>query len=57
MDSRLNRVQIDVACNWSNILCGPRGVARVFGPQKGGTPEMVEQMSAALDNLAAVIDG
>jgi len=56
MDSRLNRVQIDVACNWSNILCGPRGVARVFGPQKGGTPEMVEQMSAALDNLAAVIE-
>ena len=56
IDSRLNRVQIDVACNWSNILCGPRGVARVFGPQKGGTPEMVEQMSAALDNLAAVIE-
>jgi glycerate kinase len=55
LDPRLKRVQIDVACNWSNILCGPKGVARVFGPQKGGSPEMVEQMAAALDNLAGVI--
>lgn len=56
MDPRLKRVQIDVACNWSNVLCGPKGVARVFGPQKGGTPEMVEQMAAALDHYAAIIE-
>jgi glycerate 2-kinase len=56
MDPRLKRVQIDVACNWHNILCGPKGVARVFGPQKGGSPEMVEQMAAGLDHYAAVIE-
>ena len=27
-----------VACNPFNVLCGERGVARVFGPQKGATP-------------------
>lgn len=56
LDLRLKRVQIDVACNWSNVLCGPQGVARVFGPQKGGSPEMVEQMAAALEHYANVIE-
>jgi len=55
-DPRLDRVQIDVACNWHNILCGPKGVARVFGPQKGASPEVVEQLDAALNRYAAVIE-
>lgn len=54
-DPRLDEVGIDVACNWNNLLCGPNGVARVFGPQKGATEEQVEQLAAALDNYAAVI--
>ncbi|MBG1240648.1 glycerate kinase family protein [Nostoc sp. NZL] len=54
-DSRLNKVQIDVACNWHNILCGKKGVARVFGPQKGASPETVERMASALEHYAAVI--
>jgi glycerate kinase len=55
-DPRLEEVQIDVACNWHNILCGPEGVARVFGPQKGASPDEVENLAAALDNYAAVIE-
>jgi glycerate kinase len=55
LDKRIRHLKIDVACNWHNVLCGPKGVARVFGPQKGGTPETVEQMAASLDNYAAVI--
>jgi glycerate 2-kinase len=55
-DPRLDGVRIDVACNWHNLLCGPRGVARVFGPQKGASPEAVERLAAALDNYAAVIE-
>ena len=54
-DPRLADVQIDVACNWHNVLCGSRGVARVFGPQKGASPETVEQMAAALECYASVI--
>jgi glycerate 2-kinase len=52
---RLKRVTIDVACNWQNVLCGPRGVARVFGPQKGARPEQVELLAAALDRYASVV--
>jgi glycerate kinase len=54
-DERLARVQIDVACNIKNILCGEKGVARVFGPQKGATDEQVEEMSETLDNYAKII--
>lgn len=55
-DPRLGQVQIDVACNWHNLLCGAKGVARVFGPQKGASPEVVEQLAAALDHYADVIE-
>ncbi|KAF7188594.1 Glycerate kinase [Pseudocercospora fuligena] len=52
---RLKEVQIDVACNWHNVLCGPKGVARVFGPQKGATPEEVELLSKAMDSVSAIV--
>lgn len=49
-------VRIEVACNWRNVLCGPVGVARVYGPQKGASEVQVELLSAALDNFAAVVE-
>lgn len=57
LDSRLGKVKIDVACNWHNVLCGPQGVARVFGPQKGASSKQVELMSAAMDRCAEVMGG
>ncbi|XEC96317.1 glycerate kinase [Paenibacillus tarimensis] len=55
LDKRLRKVTIDVACNWKNVLCGKEGVARVFGPQKGATPEQVDRLSAALERYASII--
>ncbi len=55
IDQRLFDVSIDVACNWNNVLCGEKGVARVFGPQKGAAPEQVERLSQALEHYAALI--
>lgn len=55
LDPRVRQVQIDVACNWHNVLCGPKGVARVFGPQKGATPKQVNRLETALETLATVI--
>ncbi|MFK0387118.1 glycerate kinase [Agrobacterium sp. NPDC090273] len=54
-DPRLARVRIDAAVNWHNQLLGKRGVARVFGPQKGATPEQVERLAAAMETYAAHI--
>lgn len=54
-DERLDHVQVDVACNIENILCGKKGVARVYGPQKGATEKQVEEMSGILDKYAEII--
>ncbi|MEU3767102.1 glycerate kinase [Amycolatopsis keratiniphila] len=55
LDPRLADTELRLAVNPHNVLCGPRGVARVFGPQKGATPEQVERLAAALDNWAGVL--
>ncbi|RYP67806.1 hypothetical protein DL769_005668 [Monosporascus sp. CRB-8-3] len=49
---RTGEVKIEAICNIKNVLCGPNGVARVFGPQKGATPQQVETLSEAMDNVA-----
>jgi glycerate 2-kinase len=49
---RTDGVEITVACDVTNPLCGPDGAARVFGPQKGATPQVVEQLDEALRQLA-----
>ncbi|HVM59245.1 MAG TPA: glycerate kinase [Verrucomicrobiae bacterium] len=46
---------LEVLCDVDNPLCGERGAARVFGPQKGATPEMVEQLDAGLRHLAELV--
>ncbi|KAK8112767.1 glycerate kinase [Apiospora sp. TS-2023a] len=50
--SKGDPILIEAVCNIKNVLCGPRGVARVYGPQKGATPEQVEQLALALEKLA-----
>ncbi|MFJ7736337.1 glycerate kinase [Lysinibacillus sp. NPDC097287] len=55
VDPRLEEVTIEVACNWTNILCGEKGVAHVFGPQKGATPEQVDQLATGLEHYATII--
>jgi glycerate kinase len=51
----LARVRISVACDVTNPLCGEKGASRVYGPQKGATPEMVEQLDSNLAHFAHVI--
>jgi len=54
-DPRLDRVRIDVAVNPYNMLLGKTGVARVFGPQKGATPQQVALLECGLEVFARVI--
>ena len=53
-DERLKDCVIDVACDVDNPLCGPRGASAIFGPQKGATPELVQQLDGYLRNFAAI---
>lgn len=52
LDPRLADTAMTVACNPTNVLTGPRGVARVFGPQKGASPAQVERLARALKHWA-----
>ncbi|GAF96507.1 unnamed protein product, partial [marine sediment metagenome] len=54
-DERLEAARIRVGCDVTNPLTGPDGAARVYGPQKGATPEVVEQLEGHLAHLADVI--
>jgi len=57
--SWLRNVPMRVVCDVRNPLLGERGAARVFGPQKGATAPVVEQLEAklaSLDELAAYRD-
>lgn len=46
----------DVACDVDNPLLGEKGAARVYGPQKGATPQQVKDLEFGLANLADVIE-
>lgn len=56
LDARLQQVEVIIASDVSNPLTGPTGAAYVFGPQKGATPHMVEQLDAGLQHFAGLIE-
>lgn len=49
-------VQITLACDVDNPLCGPQGASAVFGPQKGATPAQVQQLDQALSHYAQQLE-
>lgn len=55
LDPRLQEVELIVACDVTNPLCGEHGASRVFGPQKGAAPGMVQLLDANLSHYAEVV--
>ncbi|MGJ0628908.1 glycerate kinase [Xenorhabdus bovienii] len=56
LDPRLNQLEITVACDVNNPLCGELGASAIFGPQKGATPEMVKVLDSALHHYGMKIE-
>lgn len=56
MDPRLTATTFHVMCDVDNPLTGPRGATRVFGPQKGADPEMVEELERGMQSYANVLE-
>jgi len=50
----LSQCSFSVACDVTNPLCGENGCSRVYGPQKGATPEMIKDMDEWLLNYACL---
>ncbi len=51
----LDLVPVEVLCDCDNPLCGEQGAAKVYGPQKGATDKMVEQLEKGLNHLATLV--
>ncbi len=55
LDNRLSETKVLVASDVSNPLCGPKGASRVYGPQKGATPEIIEELDESLAHFAKIV--
>jgi glycerate kinase len=44
------------ATDVTNPLCGPTGASAIYAPQKGGSPEVLAELDAALLNFARVVN-
>ncbi|PHM37073.1 hypothetical protein Xmau_03997 [Xenorhabdus mauleonii] len=56
LDPRLSQIELTVACDVNNPLCGELGASAVFGPQKGATPGMVKALDSALCHYGTKIE-
>jgi glycerate kinase len=54
-DARIAGIEVIVASDVDNPLCGSEGAAKVYGPQKGATPEMVDILDRNLAHFARMI--
>lgn len=55
LDLRISGVEVEAACDVQNPLCGPGGASAVYGPQKGASPLMVQQLDSALANFGRLL--
>lgn len=53
----LKECTFKVACDVTNPLCGELGCSRIYGPQKGATSDMIEDMDYWLKNYAQISCG
>jgi glycerate kinase len=56
LDPRLGQCRVLAATDVFNGLCGPEGASLLYGPQKGATPEVAQELDAALRRYAQVIE-
>jgi len=55
LDPRIKAAEFTIMSDVTNPLCGPEGATYTFGPQKGGTPEILEELEAGMKNYKNVI--
>ncbi len=56
LDPLVAHAQFRLLCDVDNPLLGPRGASRVFSPQKGATPQQVEELERGMASYARVLE-
>lgn len=57
VNPKLEECYFQIACDVNNPLCGENGCSAIFGPQKGATKEMIEDMDFYLKNYSKIAKG
>jgi glycerate 2-kinase len=52
----LDAVEVAVACDVTNPLCGPTGASAVYGPQKGADSGMIATLDRNLARFASIVE-
>ena len=55
LDPAVKKAHFTVMCDVTNLLCGPDGATYTFGKQKGGTPEILDELEKGMQNYRDVI--
>ena len=55
INAKINDVDIEVACDVTNTLCGKEGASYIYGPQKGANKEQIEILDNSLLHLSNII--
>lgn len=55
LHSAVAKAEFTVMCDVNNPLTGPKGATYTFGKQKGGTPEILDDLEMGMKNYAMVI--
>lgn len=53
--SGLKKCRFEVASDVKNPLCGPLGASVIYGPQKGASPAVVQEMDKAFVRFAQIV--
>ena len=56
MYPRLQGARFEAMCDVENPLCGEKGCSRVFAPQKGADPQMVERLEKGCRHIAGLFN-
>ena len=51
----VKRASFTIMCDVTNPLCGEKGATYTFGKQKGGTPEILDELEAGMQNYRDII--
>jgi len=55
IDKRIYEIDIEVICDVDNLLLGEKGATYVYGPQKGGTKEILDVLEYGLQHYSNIV--
>lgn len=56
VDGRLKECKFQVACDVDNPLFGPRGAARIYGPQKGASLDEIDRLDTWAEKFSSLVE-